>query len=63
LLDYNGPEQLLDLSKADGAQGSQTVAIASGSANLQYAARYFSSLGGAGAGSVNTNVTYSIVYE
>jgi major type 1 subunit fimbrin (pilin) len=63
LLDYNGPEQLLDLSKADGAQGSQTVAIASGSADLKYAARYFSSLGGAGAGSVNTNVTYSIVYE
>lgn len=63
LLDYNGTEQLLDLSKADGAQGSQNVAISGGKASLQYAARYFSSAGGAGAGTVATNVTYLIVYQ
>ncbi|SAK74823.1 fimbrial protein [Caballeronia fortuita] len=63
LLDYNGSKRVVDVSKADGAQGSQSVAIASGKAGLQYAAQYVSPGGGAGAGSVTTNVTYSIVYE
>ncbi|WP_277185086.1 fimbrial protein [Caballeronia sp. BR00000012568055] len=63
LSDYNGAGQLLDLSKADGAQGAHSVALASGAANLKYAAQYFSPLGGAGAGTVATTVTYSIVYQ
>jgi major type 1 subunit fimbrin (pilin) len=63
LYDYNGSEKVLDVSKADGAQGSQNVAISSGNANLQYAAEYFSPAGGAGAGTVTTTVTYSIVYQ
>jgi major type 1 subunit fimbrin (pilin) len=63
LADYNGAMKTLDLSKADGSQGSQNVSIASGKANLQYAAQYYSPTGGAGAGTVTTTVTYSIVYQ
>ncbi|SAL16211.1 fimbrial protein [Caballeronia peredens] len=63
LLDYNGTESLLDLSKADGAQGSQGVTLTSGAARLQYSARYVSPKGSAGPGSVTTSVTYSIIYE
>jgi major type 1 subunit fimbrin (pilin) len=63
LTDYNGSAKALDVSKADGAQGSQTVALSNGAANLQYAAQYISPLGNAGAGTVTTTVTYSIVYE
>ncbi|WP_213296953.1 fimbrial protein [Paraburkholderia sacchari] len=63
LVDYNGGMKVIDVSKADGAQNSQAVAIASGKANLQYAAQYISPLGSATAGSVTTNVTYSMVYQ
>jgi major type 1 subunit fimbrin (pilin) len=63
LVDYNGSEAVLDLSKPDAAQGAQTVAISGGTAELLYAARYYSPDGAAGAGSVATSVTYSIVYE
>ncbi|SAK42379.1 fimbrial protein [Caballeronia pedi] len=63
LLDYNGAAKMLDVSKADGAQGSQSVALTGGQANLKYAAQYISPAGSAGAGSVTTSVTYSIVYQ
>jgi len=63
LVDYNAGQKVIDVSKADGAQNSQTVAIASGKANLQYAAQYISPVGSAGPGSVTTNVTYSMSYE
>ncbi|MEM5345163.1 fimbrial protein [Paraburkholderia azotifigens] len=63
LVDYNGSQKVINASKADGSQNSQSVAIATGSANLQYAAQYVSPAGGATAGSVTTNVTYSMVYQ
>lgn len=63
LLDYNGGAKTIDVSKADGSQNSQSVAIATGAANLKYAAQYISPQGGATAGSVTTNVTYSMVYQ
>lgn len=63
LLDYNNGQKTIDVSKADGSQNSQSVAISSGSANLQYAAQYASPAGGAGAGSVTTTVTYSMAYQ
>jgi major type 1 subunit fimbrin (pilin) len=63
LLDFNGGQKSIDVSKADGAQNSQSVAISGGNANLQYAAQYISPVGSATAGSVTTNVTYSMVYQ
>jgi major type 1 subunit fimbrin (pilin) len=63
LVDYNGSKVPLDVSKPDGAQGSQTVALSNGAAKLQYAAQYVSPLGSAGAGTVTTTVTYGIVYQ
>ncbi|CAM2177161.1 Major fimbrial subunit SMF-1 [Paraburkholderia sacchari] len=63
LVDYNSGMKVIDVSKADGSQNSQTVAIASGNANLQYAAQYISPTGSAGPGDVTTNVTYSMVYQ
>jgi major type 1 subunit fimbrin (pilin) len=63
LVDYNQGRKSIDVSKADGAQNSQSVAITGGNANLQYAAQYISPAGSAAAGSVTTNVTYSMVYQ
>ncbi|HKT96681.1 MAG TPA: fimbrial protein [Paraburkholderia sp.] len=63
LVDYNSGMQVIDVSKPDGTQNSQTVAIAGGNANLQYAAQYISPTGSAGPGEVTTNVTYSMVYQ
>lgn len=54
---------LLDLTKADGVQGDVSTAISGGAATMQYAAQYYSPLGGAGAGSVATSVTYNISYQ
>ncbi|WP_245253976.1 fimbrial protein [Paraburkholderia sp. LEh10] len=63
LLDYNGSQKVLNVSKADGAQNAQTVAISGGNASLQYAAQYASPAGGATVGTVTTTVTYSMVYQ
>jgi major type 1 subunit fimbrin (pilin) len=63
LVDYNGTPATIDVSKADGAQNSHTVAIASGAANLKYAAQYVSPAGSATAGDVTTSVTYSMSYQ
>ncbi|BAN22421.1 fimbrial protein [Caballeronia insecticola] len=63
LLDYNAGQKVIDVSKADLAQNSQSVAISSGSASLQFAAQYISPTGSAGPGSVTTDVTYSMVYQ
>ncbi|MFX1762717.1 fimbrial protein [Paraburkholderia sp. A1RI-2L] len=63
LVDYNGAQKPIDVSKVDGSQNSQSVSIASGKASLQYAAQYISPTGNASAGSVTTNVTYSMAYE
>jgi major type 1 subunit fimbrin (pilin) len=71
LLDYNGASPLtIDVSKASGAQSgagtTPTVAITgtsgSGTATLKYAAQYVAPATAAGAGSVTTNVVYSIAY-
>jgi major type 1 subunit fimbrin (pilin) len=63
LIDYNGAQQTIDVSKADTAQNSRSVSISGGNASLQYAAQYISPAGGATAGSVTTNVTYSMAYQ
>jgi major type 1 subunit fimbrin (pilin) len=63
LLDFNSGMKIIDVSKADGAQNSQTVAIAGGKANLQYAAQYYTVAGGATAGTVTTSVVYSMSYQ
>lgn len=53
----------IDLSKASGAQYTpQTGNIVSNAATLEYAVRYYS-LGGASAGTVESSVTYSVVYN
>ena len=63
LQDMNGSIQSIDVSKADGAQNSQSVAINAGTAKLQYAAQYLTPAGGATAGNVTTSVTYSMSYQ
>lgn len=63
LLDANNGVKTIDLSKPDGAQNSQAIAITSGTANLNYAAQYVSPAGSAGVGTVTTNVTYSMAYQ
>ncbi|GGD68949.1 fimbrial protein [Caballeronia grimmiae] len=63
LLDKNNGVKSIDVSKPDGSQNSQSVAIASGTANLNYAAQYISPTGGAGVGTVTTSVTYSLAYQ
>jgi major type 1 subunit fimbrin (pilin) len=63
LVDYNNGQNVIDVSKADGTQNSKSVGITAGAANLTYAAQYVSPTGGAGAGSVTTNVTYSMIYQ
>jgi major type 1 subunit fimbrin (pilin) len=63
LIDSNGGQKVIDVSKADGAQNSQSIAITGGNANLQYAAQYISPTGSAGPGKVTTNVTYSMAYQ
>jgi major type 1 subunit fimbrin (pilin) len=63
LVDYNNGQNVIDVSKSDGSQNSQSVGISGGAAKLLYAAQYISPKGGAGAGSVTTNVTYSMVYQ
>jgi major type 1 subunit fimbrin (pilin) len=64
LQDYNGGSPAtIDLSKADGAQNSQSVQFENGTANLQYAVQYISPNGGLTAGSITSNVSYQIVYQ
>jgi major type 1 subunit fimbrin (pilin) len=64
LVDWNsGSPNVMDLSKADGAQNSQSVALVNGEANLRYAAQYYSPTGNTTGGSIETSVQYSLTYE
>jgi major type 1 subunit fimbrin (pilin) len=64
LVDYNSGMHVINTSQPDGSQNSYAVPLSSGgNANLKYAAQYASPAGGAGAGTVATNVTYSLVYQ
>jgi major type 1 subunit fimbrin (pilin) len=63
LVDYNSGMHTIDVSKADGSQNSYPVALGTGgNAILKYAAQYASPAGGTTAGTVATNVTYSVIY-
>lgn len=53
----------IQLGKAQGGQNSQSVAIAGGSAELNYYAQYVATGGAASAGKVGTSVMYSVSYE
>lgn len=60
LNDSNAP---MDLSKSTAtAQGSQSVNFSSGSATLNYSARYYASAA-ATAGAVNTSVQFTVIYQ
>lgn len=63
LVDVNNGVKVIDVSKTDGAQNAQNVAITGGRATLRYAAQYTTSAGGATAGTVSTVVTYSMSYQ
>jgi major type 1 subunit fimbrin (pilin) len=63
LVDYNNGQNVINAFKADGSQNSLSVGISGGAANLQYAAQYIAPTGGATAGTVTTNVTYSMIYQ
>lgn len=51
------------LHSADGSQSSEVVTLASGAATLEYTARYYASSNTVGAGSVNTSVAFTMVYQ
>ncbi|RZT42956.1 fimbrial protein [Cupriavidus agavae] len=58
----NADQSAIVLGAAFGAQNSQTVALASGAANLQYYAQYVATGAAATAGTLSTSTTYTIVY-
>jgi len=58
----NEDETPINVTLADGAQNSQSVALDSGTATLKYVAQYFA-LGQAGAGAVNASAKYTIIYQ
>jgi major type 1 subunit fimbrin (pilin) len=53
----------ISLGKAQASQNSQTVAISSGAATLNYIAQYVATNGASTAGTVATTVTYSMSYQ
>ncbi|WP_175685419.1 fimbrial protein [Burkholderia anthina] len=53
----------IKLGAALGSQKSQVVPISGGTATLDYFAQYVATGGAAGAGSVDTSVMYSVVYQ
>lgn len=59
----NKDKSAIKLGSAHPAQNSKYVPIASGSAKLEYYAQYVASGGGAGSGTVNTSVLYSLIYQ
>lgn len=62
LLDNNsGSQQVINAAAGDGFQNSQPVTLQSGAATLNYVARYYSTA--PVAGSVQSQVAYTIVYN
>ena len=59
----NSDFSVIKLGAAQASQNSQSVAISSGSATLNYFAQYVATGGAGGAGRVNTTTLYSIVYQ
>ncbi|PRH50352.1 fimbrial protein [Burkholderia multivorans] len=59
----NKDRSAIKLGAGHSAQNSASVAIASGSAKLEYIAQYVAANGPAGSGSVNTSVLYSLIYQ
>lgn len=59
----NSDSSVIALNLADGSQNSQTVSLTSGDATLDYSARYYATSTSVGAGSVNTSVAFTMVYE
>jgi major type 1 subunit fimbrin (pilin) len=53
---------VIDLSKPYGSQNTSTTAIVSNAATLEYVVRYYAT-GPSTPGSVNSTVTYSVVYN
>lgn len=62
LLNSGGTAMALNASTA-ASQGADLVDASSGAATLDYAARYIAVDGGASAGSANTSVTFTMVYN
>ncbi|MFM0727326.1 fimbrial protein [Paraburkholderia strydomiana] len=59
----NGDSSAITLGAAQASQNSKAVALASGAATLKYFAQYVATNGASTAGTVNTTVMYSIVYQ
>lgn len=59
----NSDNSAIALNSADGSQNSEVVNLNSGDATLDYTARYYASSNTVGAGSVNTSVAFTMVYE
>jgi len=60
----NGSDaSVIALNSADGSQNSKPVNLTNNSATLEYAARYYANSTNVGAGSVNTSVAFTMVYE
>ncbi|SDR43186.1 major type 1 subunit fimbrin (pilin) [Paraburkholderia fungorum] len=59
----NSDSSVIALNKADADQNSKSVNIDSGTATLNYNAQYIANGGAAGAGTVTSAVTFSMIYQ
>ncbi|MGX5731393.1 fimbrial protein [Pseudoxanthomonas beigongshangi] len=60
---YNKDGTPIQIGAASASQNSKPADIVSGTAKLEYTAQYVATAGGAGSGSVNTSVLYSLEYQ
>ncbi len=60
---FNKDGSAIKLGAGSPSQNSKQVDIVAGAAKLEYVAQYVATAGGAGAGSVNTSVLYSLEYQ
>lgn len=59
----NGDSSIINLAGGQGAQNSKAATFSGQAATLNYIAQYYALAGGATAGTVNTSVSFTLVYQ